>query len=75
MSHVISLRIQRELKKLMDKTGLDWKEEIRQFIERRAREELRRRFLNDARNLRKRIGVESSISSAELIREDRELEH
>jgi len=59
----------------MDKVDVNWSEEIKRFIEKRIREELRRKFLNDARNLRERIGVESRVSAAELIREDRELEH
>jgi hypothetical protein len=41
----------------------------------RIREELKRKFLNEARDLRKRIGLESKIPAAELIREDREFGH
>ena len=75
MSHVISFRIQKDLKTLMDKVDVNWSEEIKRFIERRVREELKRKFLSEARDLRKRIGVESRVSAAELIREDREIEH
>ncbi len=75
MSHVISFRIQKNLKNLMDKVDVNWSEEIKRFIEWRVREELKRKFLSEARSLRKRIGVESKISAAELIREDREFEH
>lgn len=75
MSHVISLRIQKDLKNLMDMVDVNWSEEIKHFIERRVREELKKKFLSEARSLRKRIGVESRVSAAELIREDREFEH
>jgi len=75
MSYVISVRIRRELKELMDKVGVNWSEEIRRFLERRVREEMRRKFLDDAKRLRSRIGVESKVSAAELIREDRDHGH
>ncbi len=75
MSYVVSFRIQKELKNLMDAVDIDWSREIRNFIEKRVREELKKKFLSDARELRRRIGVKSTISAAELIRRDREIEH
>jgi len=59
----------------MDAVDIDWSKEIRSFIEKRVREELKKKFLSDARELRRRIDVKSSVSAAELIRRDREVEH
>lgn len=75
MSSVISIRIRKELKELMDKVDVDWSNEIRKYIEKKVREELKKKFIHDAKKLREKIGVESSIPSYKLIREDREHEH
>ena len=53
----------------MEKVPIDWSEEIRRFIEKRLREYYKKELLKEARELRKKM---KKISSAELIREDRE---
>ena len=75
MTYVISIRIRKELKDLMDKIDVNWGEEIRRFLEERVKIELKKKFLQDAKKLRQKIGLKSPISAAELIREDREHEH
>ena len=75
MSYVISIRIHKELKELMDRVDVDWSSEIRKYIEERVKRELKKKFIDDARRLREKIGIESRIPSYELIREDREHEH
>jgi len=66
---VYSIRIPVELRKLMDGVDVNWQEEIRKAIEQRLRKEIRKKMLKEARELRKRT---KRISSAELIREDRD---
>ncbi len=71
MSVVVSFRIPRELKERLERLGIDWRTEVREFLERRAREEARKRILSEARRLRMTIG-KRGVSAAELIREDRD---
>ena len=71
MSVVISLRIPRELKESLEELGVDWRREVREYLERRVREERKRRLLERAREVRRRVG-RLTTDSAELIREDRD---
>ena len=66
---VYSIRIPIELRKLMESVDVNWQEEIRRSIEQRLRKEIRKKMLKEARELRKKT---KRISSAELIREDRD---
>ncbi|MCD6513737.1 MAG: VapB-type antitoxin [Candidatus Asgardarchaeum sp.] len=68
-SEVFSLRIPKKTRREMEKVPIDWSEEIRRFIEKRLREYYKKELLKEARELRKKM---KKISSAELIREDRE---
>ena len=71
LSAVLSIRIDKRLKELMQKVNINWKKEIEEFIRMRIREELKRKYLEDARRIRKRIPP-IDRSNAELIREDRD---
>lgn len=75
MNYVISIRIHKELKELMDSVNVDWSNEIRKYIEEKAKKELKKKFIDDARKIREKIGIESGIPSYKLIREDREHGH
>jgi len=72
LSAVLSIRIDKHLKDLMRKVNIDWRKEIEEFIRMRIREELKRRHLEDAKKIRKRIPPIGK-SNAELIREDRDV--
>ena len=75
MSVVFSVRIPRKLKKLMDGCkGVDWAEEVRAFISRRARELMMEDYLRAARESRKQLD-KAPIPIDELIRENREYAH
>lgn len=67
---VYSIRISEEVKKMMECIDLNWQEELREVVEDRVREEYKKRLLNKARELRKKM--KTSVSAAELIREDRD---
>ena len=72
MSYVISIRIRKELKELMDRAGIDWSNEIRMFLEERVREVLKARLLEEVREFRRELNVMSPVGGDELVREDRE---
>lgn len=56
MSVVLSVRIPKKLKKLMDECrGVDWAKEVRAFISRRVRELLMKDYLEVARKVRKQL--------------------
>ncbi len=71
MSEVLSIRISKELREAMKKIDIDWRREIESFIKRRLRHYFKEKYLRDARLLRSNIH-KAKISSAELIREDRD---
>ncbi|MDG6926767.1 MAG: VapB-type antitoxin [Nitrososphaerota archaeon] len=74
MSSVYSVRLPKELKKALEQLDdIDWQGETRAFLERKVREELRRKELADAKRLRDRMA--RALSSADLIREDRDHVH
>lgn len=75
MSTVISFRVSKRLKELMDKCeNVDWSKEIRQFIARRVKEILMEAYLKSARNARRQLS-KLPVSVDKLIREDRSREH
>ena len=75
MSTVISIRVSKRLKELMDKCeNVDWSKEVRQFIARRVRKILMEGYLKAARNARKQLS-KLPVSVDKMIREDREREH
>jgi len=55
----------------MRKVNVDWRKEIEEFIRMRIREELKRKYLEDAKRIRKRIPPIDK-SNAELIRGDQD---
>jgi hypothetical protein len=74
MSTVYSVRIPRQLRDALEKLNeVDWQNELRAFLERKVREEYMRKQLEEARILRGRM--KHTVSSAEMIREDRENAH
>jgi hypothetical protein len=70
MSTVYSVRISKELKEALEKIdNVDWQRELRAFLEKKVRGELRARQLDEARKLRLTM---KRVSAAEIIRKDRE---
>jgi hypothetical protein len=70
MSTVYSVRISKQLKEALEKIdNVDWQRELRAFLEKKVRSELRARQLEEARKLRSTM---KRVSAAEIIRKDRE---
>ncbi len=49
---------------------VNWQEEIRKLVEKRVKEEYKRRLLEEAREIRKKM--KTSVPASDLIREDRD---
>ncbi len=71
MSVTISIRIPKELKKLLDELDIEWYNKVKKFLEELVNEELRNRVLKEADEIRTSITKRKTTSAAELIREDR----
>jgi len=67
---VYSIRISEETKKMMESIDLNWQEELRKIVENKVKEEYKKRLLYRAKGLREKM--RTSITVAELIREDRD---
>lgn len=72
MSVVIGVRIPRRLKEELEELGINYAEEIRQYLEQRVREERAKRLIERIEVFKKRIKPIEENLSAMLIREDRD---
>ncbi len=69
--NVYSFRIPIKFKRMMEEMDdVNWQEEIRESAIKLIQEKSKERLLEDAQRLRKRM--KGKISSAELVREDRD---
>ncbi len=73
-SAVISLRVPKKLKELMDSVRdmVNWNEEIRRFIEERGRRAYRLKVLDEVEKLIEELPEMSSGTASKLVREDRD---
>ncbi|GAB6947173.1 MULTISPECIES: hypothetical protein [Vulcanisaeta] len=71
MSVVLSVRIPRWLKEELDRLGIDYSREIREFLERRVREELAKRLEARYEELLRDSPLIRGNLAVEFIREDR----
>jgi len=68
---VYSIRIPQEIRKMMEEMKeINWQEEIRRAVEELVRNKKREKLLAEAKEIREEMEI--SVSSAELIREDRD---
>ena len=68
---VYSIRIPKEIREMMEKLkDVNWQEEIRKIVEEKVKEEYKKKLLNEARELRRKM--KTNISASKLIREDRD---
>ena len=68
---VYSIRIPQKIRKMMEEMKeINWQEEIRRVVEELVRNKRREKLLAEAKEIRKEMKI--SVSSAELIREDRD---
>ncbi len=67
---VYSIRIPKEIREAMEKMkDIDWQDEIRKMIIERVRKELKKKFLEEAKELRSKM---KSSNISDMIREDRD---
>ncbi|RLE59880.1 MAG: antitoxin [Thermoprotei archaeon] len=71
MSVVVSVRIPREVKEILEKSNIDWKKKVKEYLEQLAIQERKKEILKEARELRKKISRDTG-ESYKLIREDRD---
>mgnify|MGYP001626154100 FL=1 len=73
MSVVLSVRIPKWLKEELDRLGIDYSREIREFLERRVREELAKRLEARYEELLRDSPIIKGNLAVEFIREDRDV--
>ena len=71
-SVVIGVRVPRWVKEELERLGINYSEELREYLLRRVREEKLRRLAREMDELRKRSGRVQGNLSAELVRESRD---
>lgn len=71
MSVVISIRIPKKVKEILDKSGIDWKESVKEYIRRLAMEEAKKEVLEKARELRSKVSRDTG-ESYKIVREYRD---
>jgi hypothetical protein len=69
MSSVITIRVPKNIKTLMKESDINWSEDIRHYIEARAKSLRLNKFLKTLKPIKLKKGA---IDSAILIREDRD---
>lgn len=72
MSVVIGVRVPEQLKKELEKLGIDVATEVRRFLEKRVREEKAKAALKALEEVHRSIGRVSGDHAAGIIRERRE---
>ncbi len=71
-SVVIGVRVPRWVKEELERLGIDYRREVREYLIRRAREERAKRLIREIDELMRSIGRVEGNLAAELIREDRD---
>ncbi len=69
---VISVRVPKELKKMMKEVDINWSEEIRKFIEKRVREYRRLKALEEIDSLLSDIPEAEIGTAKDYVRDDRD---
>ena len=72
MSTVISVRIRREIKEILEESGVDISEEVRRFLEELAWRVKTRKFIERWNELLKDVKPSEKGFSVKSVREDRE---
>jgi hypothetical protein len=69
---VIGVRIPRWVKEELERLGIDYAREVREYLIRRVREERARRLIREIDELMESIGRVEGNLAARLVREDRD---
>ena len=77
MSDVIAVRVPKKLKEELQELNLDYADDIRECLERKIKAEKLKRVMKEIDEFRREIGKKTGItvSSADIIREDRDHGH
>jgi arsenate reductase-like glutaredoxin family protein len=77
MSAVIAIRVPKKLKDELQEFNIDYAEDVREYLERRVKTEKLRQIVKETDLFRNQLGQKTGItvSSADLIREDRNYGH
>ncbi|RLI88635.1 MAG: antitoxin [Archaeoglobales archaeon] len=73
MSVVIGVRVPERLKKEMEELGIDYTKEIREYLEKRVKEEKLSRILKRLGEMQKSMKKIDEDIASKIIREEREL--
>lgn len=71
MSVVVSFRISKKLKEVLDRSGVDWRRMVREYFELLALQEAKKEILSEAEALRRDVG-KLTTESWRIIRESRD---
>jgi len=71
MSVVVSFRIPKKLKEVLDRSGVDWRRMVREYLELLALQEAKKEILSEAEALRRDVG-KLTTESWRIIRESRD---
>ena len=69
---VISVRVPKELKRLMKQIDINWSEEIRRFIERKVKEYRRLKALEEIDSLLSDVPTAKAGTAKSYVRDDRD---
>jgi hypothetical protein len=77
MSDVIAIRVPKKLKKELQELNMDYAEDVRECLERKVKAEKMKRVIKEINEFRNVTGKKTGItvSSADIIREDRNHGH
>jgi hypothetical protein len=77
MSDVIAIRVPKKLKDELQELKLDYSEDVRECLERKVKVEKLKRVMREVDAFRNELGKKTGItvSSADIIREDRDHGH
>ncbi len=69
---VIGVRVPKWVKEELEKLGIDYAREVREFLIKRVREERARKLIEEINQFRRRVGRVEGNLGAEFVREDRD---
>ena len=69
---VASFRVSKKTKKEMKEVGINWSEELREFVEKRIREYKRKKALEKVDAMLSKVKTAPKGTAQQLVREDRD---
>ncbi|RLE50101.1 MAG: antitoxin [Candidatus Methanomethylicota archaeon] len=72
MSTIVAIRVPKQLKEALEELGIDYSREVKEFLERRVREERLKRSIEKLEEFKRGLGKIDGNLAARFIREVRE---